>query len=50
MADPLNTIVDQIPIPEPAYWIERVNDALYCGGQKIFRVDVRTKASKVVSV
>ena len=49
MADPVNTIVDEIPLSEPAYWIELVNDSLYCGGQKIFRVDVRTKATKVIA-
>jgi YVTN family beta-propeller protein len=49
MADPVNTIVDEIPIPASAYWIHVVDDWLYCSGNQLTVVDLRTKASGVLA-
>lgn len=49
MADPVNTIVDEIPIAAPAYWIHVLDDWLYCSGDQLTAVDLRTKASGVLA-
>lgn len=49
MADPVNTIVDHIPLSYGAYWIEQVNDALYCGGDKILKIDPKTKQTRILA-
>lgn len=42
--DPLNRIIDHIPLPNGAFSFEYFNDTLYCTGGTTRRIDLRTNA------
>lgn len=48
MADPINVVVDRIPIRDYSYSICRHNDALYLAANGLQRVDLPTRTVKVV--
>jgi len=43
MADPVNTIVDRIPLTGRTDFIEYFNETLYCTGEPTRRINLRTK-------
>jgi hypothetical protein len=48
MADPVNTIVDEIPLPDGATYLQTFGQSIYCAGGTIKRVDIRTKTTSVI--
>ena len=49
MADPGNTIVDEIPLPDGANYLQTFGQSIYCAGGTIKRVDIRTKTTSVIA-
>lgn len=48
MADPVNTIISEIPNTEDAYFINVFDDSLYCSGGPITRVELLTMETGVI--
>jgi YVTN family beta-propeller protein len=46
MTDPVNVIVDRIPLPSRTDFIEYFNETLYCTGMPSRRINLRTKQIK----